>query len=100
VSVWQLQNEKKEFFGEKIVLKVKIEKKVESKPLEIKPEYIQENKKERPQEEIFESFVYQIQVDEMKNAYNLKSFNDKQIKKAVVEAKGDVDMTFQILQKK
>jgi len=99
VSVWQLQNEKKEFFGEKIVLKVKIEKKVESKPLEIKPEFIQENK-ERPQEEIFESFVYQIQVDEIKNAYNLKGFNDKQIKKAVVEAKGDVDMTFQILQGK
>jgi len=91
VSVWQLQNEKKESFGEKIMLKVKIEKKVEvSKPLEIKPE--------RPQEEIFDSFIFQCQVDELKNAYNLSGFDDKLIKQAVIEAKGDVDMTFQILQ--
>jgi len=102
VSVWQLQNEKKEFFGDNIVLKVKVEKKVElSKPLEIKPE---ENKKdvcmERPQEEIYESFVFQCQVEELKNAYNLRGFDDKEVKKAVAEAKGDVDLTFQILQGK
>jgi len=96
VSIWQLQNEKKEFFGERIALKVKVEKKVE-----IKKSIVEEVKKdvvmERPQEEIYDSFVYQCQVEEMKNAYNLRGFDDKQIKKAAVEAKGDVDMTFQIL---
>jgi len=103
VSVWQLQNEKKEFFGEKIVLKVKIEKKVEvQKPMEIKPNFIQEERKdvfmqERPQEEIYDSFVFQCQVEELKNMYSLQGIDDKQIKKAVVEAKGDVDMTFQLL---
>jgi len=90
VSVWQLQNEKKESFGEKIALKVKVEKKVEVKPVE----------PERPKEEIFDSFVFQCQVEELKNAYNLRGFDDKQIKKAVAEAKGDIDVTFQILQGK
>jgi hypothetical protein len=117
ISIWQLQNEKKEGFGEKIVLKVKIEKKVSEepkKPLEIKPVFIQEPKKDifmemnkeivdnngRPSEEIYDSFVFQCQVDELKNAYNLRGFDDKEIKRAAVEAKGDVDMTFQILMNK
>lgn len=118
ISVWQLQTEKKEFFGEKIVLNIKIEK---SKMLEIKPSYIQLPKDvfqqqpvnnniiinsvnnninsnvEKPREEIYDSFVFQCQVEELKQAYDLKKYDDKTIKKAAVEAKGDVDMTFQIL---
>jgi len=110
VSVWQLQNEKKESFGEKIVLKVKIEKLIresirESKPIEIKSEVVPKDvfmnnnniENKRSEEEIYDSFVFQCQVDELKNAYNLRGFDDKQIKKAAVEAKGDIDMTFQIL---
>ena len=87
ISVWQLQNEKKESFGERVTLNVKI----------VRPEEVvdcQENKS------IYDSFVFQCQVDELKSAYNLKAFDDKTIKKAVVDAKGDVDMTFQILNKR
>jgi len=52
---------------------------------------------EKPREEIYDSFVFQCQVEELKQAYDLKKYDDKTIKKAAVEAKGDVDMTFQIL---
>jgi len=108
VSVWQLQNEKKENFGEKIVLRVKVEKKVSEKmSVDVKKSVVVEPKKDiviennnienRPSEEIYDSFVFQCQVDELKNAYNLRGFDDKDIKKATIEAKGDLDMTFQIL---
>jgi hypothetical protein len=113
VSVWQLQNEKKEFFGDKIVLLLKVTpalSKPVSVPIKIETNSINTNSSsnqvfvssnnnivERPQEDIYDSFVYQCQVDELRSAYNLKNFDDKVIKKAAVEAKGDVDMTFQIL---
>jgi len=95
VSVWQLQNEKKEFFGEKVVMTVKVEAvnkpEIKEKPIDV----VMVN--ERPKEEIYDSFLFQCQVDELKVAYDLKQFDDKTIKKAAVEAKGDVDMTFQLL---
>jgi len=101
VSVWQLQNEKKDFFGDRIVLKIKVEKKVESsKPLEVVEVKKDVQMSERPAEEIFDSFVFQCQVDELKNAYNLRGFDDRTIKNAVMQAKGDVDMTFNLLQQK
>jgi len=54
-----------------------ISRKVEvSLPLEIKPNFIQQPKEifnpkkvERPTEEIYDSFVYQCQVDELKSAH-------------------------------
>lgn len=122
LSVWQLQNDKKEFFGQKICLKINIEK---EKPLEIKPEFVnkgpsQENilnnkiiNNNKPVEvikpepknnnirnennDIYDSFVFQCQVDELKTAFDLRLFDDKTIKKAVMEAKGDVDKTLQLL---
>jgi len=141
VSVWQLQNDKKEFFGQKICLKIIIEK---EKSLEVKQEFInkspskenifnniiinnnrsldikQDYNKKSPNEiivpsvnnninfinnninrgeekEIYDSFVFQCQVEELKSAFDLKLFNDKTIKKAAREAKGDVDKTLQLL---
>jgi len=88
-----------------MVLRVKIEKKVVEKPIivDVVKSIVVEQPKDiviennRPSEEIYDSFVFQCQVDELKNAYNLRGFDDKDIKKATIEAKGDVDMTFQIL---
>ena len=115
VSVWQLQNEKKEFFGDRIVVNIKVESKLVQlkstfnqypkelfKPDSTKQIILNSNSNnivssQRPKEEIYDSFVYQFQVDELKTAFNLRNFDDKTIKKAAVEAKGDVDKTLQLL---
>ena len=118
VTVWQLQNEKKEFFGEQFVIFIKLEnssKQLERKsPFDNEPKenfkpkseekrIINDNSKNiieesyKPKEEIFDSFVYECQVEELKNVYNLKCYNDKTIKKAAIDAKGDIDKTLQIL---
>jgi len=139
VSVWQLQNDKKEFFGQKISLKITIEKEKplevkqefinkgpskenifnnkiinNNKPLEIKQDFIQKspinliipsvnnniniiNNNRNDDNEIYDSFVFQCQVEELKSAFDLKLFDDKSIKKAAKEAKGDVDKTLQLL---
>jgi len=110
-SVWQLQTDKKEFFGEKVVLKIKIYKinndvSISSERVNNQQPNDQSSKNnskviiENEREEIFDSFVYQCQIEEMRKAYNLRMFDDKTIKEASIQAKGDVDMTFQILMSK
>jgi hypothetical protein len=125
VSIWQLQTEKKEFFGDKIILFVKVIKSDKKPEIASKTSVsnlsvnltsvngvgnLNKNNvnstvnsnvnnviSQRSDEEIYNSFVYQCQVDEMKYAYDIKNFDDKTIKKAAIEAKGDVDLTLQIL---
>jgi len=52
---------------------------------------------QRGNEDIYDSFVYQCQVDEWKKEFNFKGFEDKAIKKAALEAKGDVNQALNIL---
>jgi len=78
-----------------------------NKPLEIKQDFIQKspinliipsvNNNRNDDNEIYDSFVFQCQVEELKSAFDLKLFDDKSIKKAAKEAKGDVDKTLQLL---
>lgn len=111
ISVWQLQNEKREFFGEKIILNVKITKsdKIFSDPMNlqtnnqvIKPNKISNNLENHNEitnlkDDRFDSFVYQCQVLELKNAYDLRKFDDKTIKNALLQANGDIYKGLEIL---
>ena len=52
---------------------------------------------QREQGKRFEPFVLDLQVEELKKSYDLKGFDNQTIKNAIIEANGDVEMTFVIL---
>jgi len=108
VSVWQLQTENKEFFGEKVVLNVKITKsnKMDCDSVNTKTgnQVKQTNEmnnngdqKERELEKKFESMAFTFQLEELKKYTDLKAFDDQMIKKAFLEANGNVEMTLTLL---
>jgi len=92
------KNEKNECFGCKVKFSIVVEKPkpvvVESKPIVI-DQPISNNV--RSSNEVFESFVYQIQVDELKKEFDLKKFDDQTIKRAARISKGDVYVSFDVL---
>jgi len=92
-SVWQLQNEKNECFGCKVKFNVTIEK--IQKFIFVEQPIVSNNV--RSSNEVFESYVYQCQVDELKKEFDLKRFDDKTIKNAAKIAKGDIDGTLEVL---
>ncbi len=111
ISIWQLQNEKKEFFGEKVVLNVKITNfnKMECDSINTKTnnEVNQSNEMKnnnnitvqnvKEEGKRVDSFILDLQVDELKKYYDLQGFDNQTIKKAIIEAKGDLQMTLVFL---
>jgi len=99
-SVWQLQNEKNEAFGCKVKFSIAVEKSlvqpivVDSPNGNVQP-VVSNNV--RNSNDVFESYVYQCQVEELKKEYDLKNFDDKAIKKAARAARGDIDGTLEQL---
>jgi hypothetical protein len=108
-SVWQLQNNKRQFFGQKVILKIKVNF---SEEIIINPQFV-----EIPRE-IFLEPVRDIKiktcadllktsqptishmdlVQKMKQIYDLRGIKDNQILYAVVISQGNMENAFNLLQ--
>jgi len=114
-SVWQLQNEKKEFFGDKIIflIKVKFNEEIGLNKILDKPEVASSVKTEKFQNEMtVEEFKINLNkgqipkssiqkkqsflpiVNEMKKKFDLRAFEDKNILYAVVSSDGNIEAAF------
>jgi hypothetical protein len=109
ISVWQLQNNKRKFFGEKVILKIKVNY---PEDISIKPEFV-----EIPKEIFFGSeknidiktcadllkysqpkINHMDLVQKIKQMYDMREFKDNQILYAVVISQGNIENALNLLQ--
>jgi hypothetical protein len=107
-SVWQLQNHKRIFFGQKIILKIKVNY---SDDITIRPNFVEipreiflaeKNINIKTCADLLKNSQPEIShmnlVQKMKQMYDLKGFKDNQILYAIVMSQGNIENAFNLLQ--
>lgn len=108
ISVWQLQDNKRKFFGEKVIFQIKVNY---PEDISIKPEFV-----EIPKEIFFEpqknvdiktcadllkysqpKITYMGLVQKIKQMYDMREFKDNQILYAVVISQGNIENALNLL---